>query len=30
MPKKLAPNMGLPYGWLRGEDFWGGQWEGEH
>lgn len=24
MPKKLAPNMGLPYGWLRGEDFWGG------
>lgn len=24
MPKKIAPNQGLPYGWVRGEDHWGG------
>lgn len=24
MPKKIAPNLGLPYGWERGEDHWGG------
>lgn len=24
MPKKIAPNQGLPYGWIRGEDYWGG------
>lgn len=24
MPMKIAPNMGLSYGWVRGEDFWGG------
>lgn len=24
MPRKTAPNQGLFYGWLRGEDFWGG------
>lgn len=24
MPKKIAPNIGLSYGWNRGEDFWGG------
>lgn len=24
MPMKTAPNMGLGYGWVRGEDFWGG------
>lgn len=24
MPKKIAPNQGLPYGWVRGEDYWGG------
>lgn len=24
MPKKTAPNQGLPYGWIRGEDYWGG------
>lgn len=24
MSKKIAPNQGLPYGWERGEDHWGG------
>lgn len=24
MPKKIAPNQELPYGWIRGEDYWGG------
>lgn len=24
MPMKIAPNQGVNYGWLRGEDFWGG------
>lgn len=24
MPKKIAPSQGLPYGWIRGEDYWGG------
>lgn len=24
MPLKKAPNQGVNYGWLRGEDFWGG------
>lgn len=24
MPKKIAPNVGLSFGWERGEDFWGG------
>ncbi|QND44207.1 tail fiber protein [Providencia phage vB_PreS-PatoteraRojo] len=24
MPKKVGPNQGLPYGWIRGEDYWGG------
>lgn len=24
MPKKIAPSQGLSYGWVRGEDFWGG------
>lgn len=24
MPKKIAPSQGLPYGWERGEDHWGG------
>lgn len=24
MPVKNAPRQGLPYGWVRGEDFWGG------
>lgn len=24
MPLKNAPNQGLNYGWVRGEDFWGG------
>lgn len=24
MAKKIAPNQGLSYGWVRGEDFWGG------
>lgn len=24
MPSKLTPNIGLSWGWIRGEDFWGG------
>lgn len=24
MPKKIAPRFKLPYGWIRGEDYWGG------